>query len=1250
MLSIKKMGRGSENYYLNLTDYFLKGRKKRGRFRPGDDEDDDVDSPPGEAGFAADLDDLPGEPAGEWVGRGCRALGLFGVVLPEELKPLMLGFHPGTGAALVQNPGAPNRVPGWDLTFSAPKSVSIVWSQADEKVRRLIENAQRQSVHAAIDLAERELAFSRTGKGGTSWVQAQLVVAAFEHGTSRNEDPQLHTHCLVLNVGVDQHGKTRALFSKSLYVNRDLLGAYYRAHLSQRLRTMGFRLRKHGRSFEIVNVPERLITATSSRRGEIVAQLDRQGRRGGVAAAVATLDTRKTKAELPPRSELFARWQDYNRLYGLTDVSDLMDPTRPQRQGTFQQAIDAAIARLTEEHSHFSKTALLAAALQEAPALGLPPDGLLEAARAAVHEATALHVVTTSFVGSGDQGAKALVNLGSHDGQQRFTTREVLEEEEELLQSVEQLRTGEGANVPEPILQLAVDDQMAHLASRAQKRSRGKRTVRPTPSEEQLAAARHMTQGEGRLRIVTGVAGSGKTDFPIAMATRAWEEAGYQVHVATPTAKAARVLQRATGQDAQTVTKTLGDYELPWSCVLKHHLEQLKRAALGRRTNKVHKPRPIALDANSVLLVDEASMLSTRHMSMLLAQAQKSGATLVLVGDQNQLPPVGRGAPFTSIAMRVGSAQLNENRRQEEAWARKVAELAAAGEVRQALQALSERELIKTSDSVSEAMEATVAHWASLGAARQPGQAIILASTNDQCEALNQLAQQHRLAAGILNPKQSLLIRDVQEDGNAYESRVHQGDLILVTRNSRAVNIDNGDVGTVTGVNTLTKNLVVQFPDGRTTIISAKNFQHLRLGYAVTPYKAQGDTYQHALLFVTESEQSQLSFNVQVTRAKESTTIFTTRGLWNPGRQPIHQSPLADILSRQPDLRLAWDLLERDSQRMGIVPQLSPPLELGPTKPILPPVVESGVIDGGNGTFMVLPSRLPIPQASPHSPAPAVERQRPPANPNQPEAASAEASREAQAIKAPDASAVSPNKHRESPRPRRYPEQPAASTEPLALPPMSPTPAKKKKKRKKRRGEAAAPPAVETTDLPLAQAIEDPIPPQADLDDVPGTELAATDSILPEDFFAVPLPAVGTWRPRPANASAERIPLLPEDFMSVPKSPLPRKLALRLRNPEGFKKLVEHGPQPAAPQEIPSREMANNPRYSESLANQQVQELYSVLERDYGVPRDQIDIINVRHWQEEVGEMIRFWVEITYRIRTYGPQDLTAAVAIPFDL
>jgi len=161
MLSIGAMTGGQGQYYLDLSreDYYLNG----------------------------------GEPPGWWWGAGATSLKLRGLVARHELQQLLDGFSP-KGERLTQNAGRDNRRPGWDLTFSAPKSVSVLWSQADAEARRQIQEAHLAAVKAGLHYLETEAAFTRRGKAGLERERTGLLVAGFEHGTSRAGDPQLHTH------------------------------------------------------------------------------------------------------------------------------------------------------------------------------------------------------------------------------------------------------------------------------------------------------------------------------------------------------------------------------------------------------------------------------------------------------------------------------------------------------------------------------------------------------------------------------------------------------------------------------------------------------------------------------------------------------------------------------------------------------------------------------------------------------------------------------------------------------------------------------------------------------------------------------------------------------------------------------------------------------------------------------------------------------------------------------------------------
>ena len=245
MLSISAMSAGNGRYYLDLPqeDYYLNG----------------------------------GEPRGKWWGKGAALLGLEGVVKDRQLTGLFKGIGPD-GRQLTQNAGDKKRQPGWDLTFSAPKSVSTLWSQGDERIRREIEAAHEAAVHAALTYLQREAGFTRRGKGGTQWEVGHLIVATFEHGVSRAIEPQIHTHTLVMNACMREDGTTGTILSKPLYQHKMAAGALYRAELASQLeQRLGVTCERDKSSFSLKGVPKALNDFFSTRRVEILEALAARG-------------------------------------------------------------------------------------------------------------------------------------------------------------------------------------------------------------------------------------------------------------------------------------------------------------------------------------------------------------------------------------------------------------------------------------------------------------------------------------------------------------------------------------------------------------------------------------------------------------------------------------------------------------------------------------------------------------------------------------------------------------------------------------------------------------------------------------------------------------------------------------------------------------------------------------------------------------------------------------------------------------
>lgn len=252
------------------------------------------------------------EAAGYYLGHGALAFGLAGAVNRDEFLELATGKTP---FGEVQGAGDDRRA-GWDLTFSAPKSVSVVWGTADDPVRDAIQGAHDRAVAASIRFVEDHAAFTRRGSGSVSDEERResvgLVVAAYRHGTSREQDPQLHTHCMTFNVAPRTDGTVGALDSQPLYEWKMATGAVYRGELAAGLRELGFELELDGKSFRIASVPKTLEEEFSRRRQQIVASLKEHGSHGARASENAALETRRAKAEVS-RDELLQGWRDRTR-------------------------------------------------------------------------------------------------------------------------------------------------------------------------------------------------------------------------------------------------------------------------------------------------------------------------------------------------------------------------------------------------------------------------------------------------------------------------------------------------------------------------------------------------------------------------------------------------------------------------------------------------------------------------------------------------------------------------------------------------------------------------------------------------------------------------------------------------------------------------------------------------------------------------------------------------------------------------
>src|ERR687897_1526105 len=327
MVSIGKLGKGQETYYLDSV-----------------------------AGGADDYYSGEGKGPGRWSGSGAGELGLEGQVEREQLGAVLAARDPRTDAVLPRFVRR-DRVPGFDVTFSAPKSVSVLWATADEATAARVRTAHERSVEAALGFLEREAGFTRLGTDGHTAARGSgFVAASFRHHMSRAGDPQLHTHVLVANLIRTSDGEWRSLDGQRLYRRAKTAGYLYQAHLRAELhRELGLAFREvHRGAAEIAGVPDETLRSFSRRRAEIESRMAQRGGASRRSGEVAALESRRAKDYGVRPAEQRAEWRERARSSGL-QVEAALRRSGPSGERLSEARLFARVeAALTAERSTFA--------------------------------------------------------------------------------------------------------------------------------------------------------------------------------------------------------------------------------------------------------------------------------------------------------------------------------------------------------------------------------------------------------------------------------------------------------------------------------------------------------------------------------------------------------------------------------------------------------------------------------------------------------------------------------------------------------------------------------------------------------------------------------------------------------------------------------------------------------------------------------------------------------------------------------
>ena len=301
------------------------------------------------------------EAESDWDGRGSQRLALDGDVNRKDFEALLNGYDPKTGEPLVQT-GNKSHAPGWDMTYSAPKSVSVLWALSPPHERSKIEAAHRQAVSVATKHLEDNHAFTRRGKAGAIREQvAGLTIARFHHHTSRDLDPQLHTHAFIFNAA-PRHDRTwGTLVSRELYKAQKEAGAVYRNQLANALEREGHVVDRQGSSFRMRVIPHHIERAFSKRRQAIEEAAKAHGYRTPKGMELAALRTRQAKRPRE-RAALFQAWSQEARAMGfkLPNRQQQIEPSRGVPKTLRTEKTTASSASLSQSVHRLVLSAALA--------------------------------------------------------------------------------------------------------------------------------------------------------------------------------------------------------------------------------------------------------------------------------------------------------------------------------------------------------------------------------------------------------------------------------------------------------------------------------------------------------------------------------------------------------------------------------------------------------------------------------------------------------------------------------------------------------------------------------------------------------------------------------------------------------------------------------------------------------------------------------------------------------------------------
>jgi conjugative relaxase-like TrwC/TraI family protein len=845
---------------------------------------------------------------GRWQGRGAEALGLAGEVKADAVASAFNGIDPRTGGKLVDDPRW--KRPGYDLTFRGSKSISVLWALGDRQTREAVDRSLDIANKQMLGWLEDKVAFGRVM--GTDGLPERvrgrgLAVATYAHNVSRNLDPHLHRHNLVLNA-LEREGRrgrtVGALDAQLLYTYARPAGFVGQRLLRQELtRRLGVRwtraLQQGGRTVdatvgtaEIQGLHDRqMLQAFSTRHVEVQEQLAAMGYSTAAAGALAAERTRQAKAE--PQDEV--AMEELERRWIATAAGFGLGPTTPGgitgQAPQMRQAAEVDISRafdemqsetgLTQAASTFNERDVVMALCETLP------DDIEVTAAGLDHLAKRFIAERAILVGAaGNEAALRtcdVLRIGEQSrligaDELRYTTPEMLSTE---IEGILEATSAPGAATAS---RQSVDAAIA---------------ARPLLPEQRDMVI-ELTTNAMRVQTVVGEAGTGKT-YALDAVREAFERDGTEVMGLALSARATQQLRDAhiRGEDLRTVASF-----------------------------KVWAERGGRIPAGAVVVVDEAGVVGTRDLVAVQHEVLAAGSRLVLVGDTEQLAEIDAGGYFRSLHRRLGEQvpdygrghELHTVIRQKDPRDIEALKALRLGDAAAAVKNLDERGLVFEGADAREAARQMVADWL---VARDAGKDVLmLARQRATVHDLNALAQAVREQRG------EIATESVEVAGG---QRLHPADAVLFRRSNAELGLINGTRGNVRTVDPDDGSARITVDGDREVAVDASwlngvsrdGTEFVQLGYAGTGHVYQGATADVAFAFVSDDADRQWAYTVLSRHREEVRMYAVAEPSWvaqseDEGRAAAVQEPTTRLaavtaaMGRDSSKQTALDALQAD--------------------------------------------------------------------------------------------------------------------------------------------------------------------------------------------------------------------------------------------------------------------------------------------------------------------------------------------------